>query len=104
MGTHRSAAGAGTPSGDGKFVGSEGRERSNGILLAQALRLARDGFHVLPRRSDNSLACKQGLQNASQARGLASGLKRLIVWMAVAAILPPTTATYLLSRLGLVDK
>ena len=36
--------------------------------------------------------------------GTASLLKRLIVWLTVVAILPPTAATYLLTRLGLMDK
>jgi len=65
MTTHENAAGAGTPSGDGKFVGNEPGNSTDTPLLAQALRLARDGFHVLPCRSNKSPACKRGLHEAS---------------------------------------
>ena len=56
MTANQTAARAGTPSGDGKSAGFEGRENTNTTLVAQTLRLARDGFHVLPRRDDEAPA------------------------------------------------
>lgn len=65
MSTNGNAVGAGTPSGDRSFAGSEGRRTTNGALLAQALRLARNGFHVLPCKSDKAPVCKHGLRDAT---------------------------------------
>ena len=63
--THENAAGAGTPSGDRKSVGTEGPESTNAALLAQALHLAGVGFHVLPCRNDKAPACRHGLHDAT---------------------------------------
>jgi hypothetical protein len=65
----RNAAGAGTPSGDRRSTIPVGRQNTDANLVPQALRLARDGFHVLPCRSDKSPACKHGLHDATADLG-----------------------------------
>lgn len=65
MSKHENAAGAATPSGDRKALSSEALKSTNTTLVAQALRLARDGFNVLPCRNDKVPACKHGLLDAT---------------------------------------
>jgi hypothetical protein len=65
MGTHENAAGAGTPGGGKAFVVTGDHKNTDGALLAQALRLAREGFHVLPCRNNKAPACTRGLHDAT---------------------------------------
>ena len=65
MSKNENAVGAGTPNGDRKSASSVDHQNTNASLLSQAIRLARDGFNVLPCKSDKTPACKRGLHDAT---------------------------------------